>query len=39
MGEDARKDLILNLKEIFRSDRSDLDFGIYSLNVSEKPLF
>jgi len=39
MGEDVRTDLILKLKEIFRSDRSDLDFGIYRiLNFKRKEI-
>jgi len=31
MSRDVRGDLVLKLKEIFRSDRSDLDFGIYRI--------
>lgn len=31
MSRDVRGDLVLKLKEIFRSDRSDLDFGIYKI--------
>jgi len=39
MGEDVKTDLILKLKEIFRSDRSDLDFGIYRiLNFRRKEI-
>jgi len=39
MGEDVKTDLILKLKEIFRSDRSDLDFGIYRiLNFKRKEI-
>ena len=39
MGEDIRTNLILKLKEIFRSDRSDLDFGIYRiLNFRRKEI-
>ena len=39
MSEDIRTELILKLKEIFRSDRSDLDFGIYRiLNFKRKEI-
>jgi adenine-specific DNA-methyltransferase len=39
MVEDVKTDLILKLKEIFRSDRSDLDFGIYRiLNFRRKEI-
>ena len=31
MSYTARNDLVLKLKEIFRSNRSDLDFGIYKI--------
>ena len=31
MSRDVRGDLVLKLKEIFRSDRADLDFGIYRI--------
>ncbi len=31
MSENIRGKLVLKLKEIFRSDRSDLDFGIYRI--------
>ena len=39
MSEDIRTDLISKLKEIFRSDQSDLDFGIYRiLNFRRKEI-
>jgi len=39
MSENIKNDLILKLKEIFRSDRSDLDFGIYRiLNFRRKEI-
>jgi len=39
MSEGIKTDLILKLKEIFRSDRSDLDFGIYRiLNFKRKEI-
>jgi adenine-specific DNA-methyltransferase len=39
MSENIKTDLILKLKEIFRSDRSDLDFGIYRiLNFRRKEI-
>jgi len=39
MSEDIRTELILKLKEVFRSDRSDLDFGIYRiLNFRRKEI-
>jgi adenine-specific DNA-methyltransferase len=31
MSNTARSELVLKLKEIFRSDQSDLDFGIYKI--------